>query len=440
MLKRDLFIAAMKAELYRNRAWVTSAFVLIAEGPEDWKKDPFLYRIVQTQTGHFFVNQERQLEAIEDAKDPRAAAFNIKELLTIKKGDIPNLYEESLKTSYGNYFFNWLILVWPFGGKFAYVNDRISPSGVEKMILPRLKDDPKPGDPKPKSIERNMPIYVSEYLKYVEAAYFTMGFTQLWVPADTEKTLVPPPGLKEFRAKVYAQYTPEQLKDPAIIAEIDKQLVAYDAAFLKGDDSEGFLISTKSRAQVRRKLFLQIGGEAGLNEKEGIDNIATSLDEGWDPNKFATMQNATRAGSFNRGAQTALGGEAVKWLLRVSSNMIVAKDDCGTRLGYPTPLTDKNIKKYIGFHVVSKTGHDTITEETQGEYLGKTVMVRSPMFCNLEKTDYCTVCVGPRLALNPTALSAAVTGYGSKFMQLFLAAAHGQRLETAHMDFREVLK
>jgi hypothetical protein len=84
----------------------------------------------------------------------------------------------------------------------------------------------------------------------------------------------------------------------------------------------------------------------------------------------------------------------------------------------------------LRFGVVTPSGHDVLSKETEG----KTVMVRSPMFCKLPLTDYCVVCVGPRLTLNPTALLAAITAIVSTLMLAFMGAAYPRALELAEVD------
>jgi hypothetical protein len=61
------------------------------------------------------------------------------------------------------------------------------------------------------------------------------------------------------------------------------------------------------------------------------------------------------------------------------------------------------------------------------------------MFCKLDKTDYCAVCVGERLSINPTALSAAVAEYGSTFMLISMKKMHGTVLATHRMNYKTAL-
>lgn len=445
MNKADLFKAAMRAGNYRLRDWVISAFALTQDDPKAWEQNPYDYRLVKQGNRYFYLQPQAEgseapfaLVPVDGDYDPARPLFNAWETIDLQPNDCTNL-AQACKSTYGNLLFNWLVLAYPFGAKIPYQNQRTSPGKVESLIIDRLADDPKEGEAVPELPPEKMPIYVSEYLKCTDSASFASGFSQLWVPGDTEKTMTAPPGLKEYKAQLYKEYE-GRLHDPAVVAEIDKKLVAFDAAYLKGDrGGEGFLITNKSKEIVRKKLFLQLGAEPGLEDKVAVDLIQNSLSEGWDLNKFPEMNNTQRAGSFNRGAQTMLGGESVKWLLRASSNLRVAKEDCGTKLGVPHDFSKEDIKTFRGFSVVTANGHEPLTEENEGKYLGKQVMIRSPMFCNLMLSDYCAVCVGPRLALNPTALSAAITAIGSNMMLIFMSAAHSSGLQVAEMDpFKEL--
>lgn len=434
MNKAQFFLAAMRAEEFRRRAWVISAFALIKEAPDAWKKEPYAYRIVQTPSGHFFVDPDNgnELTMIADAKAGEPI-FEIKGQIALKAGDVPNL-STALTTSYGRLLFNYTAVVYPFKTKIPYMNEKVTPDHMEDLILVRLKDDPQD------DVARNdKDIYVSEYLLFCDAMFFLAGFTQLCVPAATPKSMVPAPGIAELRDKLVAENS-ERLHDPAVIAKIDADLVAYDRAYLKGDPSMGFLIGKKSFDIVRKKQFGMHGAETGLSEGVEVELIQRSLSEGWDIAKFPAMNNSLRAGSYNRGAQTMLGGESVKWLLRASSNITVKADDCGSRLGNTVHIHGKNTDFLIGFHVITPEGSVAVPdEEAAKKYVGKTVMVRSPMFCQLEKTDFCKCCVGERLAANPTALSAAISEYGSAFLSIYMAAAHGKALQLAHMNFKTAI-
>jgi len=453
MLKRDFFLAAMHALEYKRRAWIISAFALINEAPEDYKRDPYPYRIVQTPTGHFFVSPEnRELVPIEGAVAGEPI-FSVKEKLLIGVSDnIPNFIssvkttEPATETTYGRLLFNFAVLVYSFNNKIAYINKQADPTGIESIIVKRLVDDVKDKDGSiinpfstAENIDLEAPIYVSEYLKFCNSMFFLTGLTQICVPAATRKVITAAPGIVELKERLLKE-NEGKLHDPAVIARIDAELVAYDRDYMKGDPGEGFLINAKSYDIVRKRLFSMHGAETGLDEGNDVALVSNSLSQGWDIEKFPAMINSLRAGSYNRGAQTMLGGESVKWLLRASSNINITEEDCGSTLGMVFDINEGNLNVLVGFHVITPTGTVFIDNiEAAKQYLNKTVSVRSPMFCKLDKTDYCKKCVGKNLSNQPTGASVAISDYGSAMLYISLKAMHGKKLALARMDYKKAI-
>ena len=428
MKRYDFFLAAMRGNEYRRTAWVISAFSLIREPENEWTKNAYPFRIVQTKEGHFFVNPDnpQQLLPIEDAPAGEPI-FVMKEKVQAKAGDIPNLKKDVL-TSYGNLLYNCICLVFPFGDKVDYIEGRVSTDKVEAIIAERLTNTPPPGTPRDPKL-----IYADEHVKYGDATGALVAYTQLCVPACSYKSMTAPPGIKEFRDKLLAE-NKGRLHDPAVIAAIDAELVKYLREYLKGDSAMGFLITNKAFDVVRKKLFLMQGAEATLDDSLDVALVTRSLSEGWDVKDLPVMNTASRSGSFNRGAQTELSGEAVKWLFRASSNLTIAAKDCGSRLGNFFYAERGEESKLIGFTAIEGSVDTLIDKENVGTYLGKRVLLRSPMYCRLPQTDLCEACVGKRLADTPTSLSIAVADIGNVFMGLFMKAMHSNVLELAQMD------
>lgn len=436
MLKNDYFLLAMKNKLYEKRAFVISIFSLIREDFSKWKEDPYPYRPVQTPTGHFFVDPlTKELEPIGTIDDtpPSQPIFNFKAPITLKPGDLPNVKNE-ITTTIGNVLFNCCCIINAFGDKIDYVEGRVKIPDIEDHIAKRLMDNPKEGEQRDPKY-----IYVDEYVKFSNSLLYITNFSQLCVWCSTEKTMTPPPGIKEYKAQLLEKYK-DNLNDPTVIATIDAELVKYDKAYLSGDNGLNFLLEGGKALKARKRLYLMYGAEGGFNQSVNVGLIKNSLLEGWEVDKFPLMNDSLRATSFYRGAETQLGGEAVKWLLRASSNFNITTEDCGTRLGKVVTIDKDNFKKFIGFNVLTKEGTKEITkDDNESDYLGKTLMIRSPMYCKLDKTDFCAKCLGKNLSLNPTGLSIAVSNYGSTFMNIMLKRMHQAALSLAKYDYTKHL-
>lgn len=431
MKKRDLFIQAMKADRYMELAWCVRAFAKCgAEKFDD--ADAKLWDLYSDDSGHYFFASSNTLEKVEDA-DPSEPLFSMSERLTIGVDDCINNDKERL-TTYGNLLANCITLVYPFGNKVKYHNKDFYKNPVSALLIKRLKDDPEEGQ------EANPnDLYVSEYYKYSEAKDYLRSFSNLCVQTTTEKLLQPAPGIAEYKAQLLEE-NKDKLDDLEVIAGISAKLRAFDDAYLKGDPGEKFLLGGKARNVVRQKKFVMLGAESGLEDNAVKGTlIANSLHEGWDITKFPEMNNNSRSGSFNRGAQTALGGVSVKWLQRAASNVRITIDDCGSQMGSEVFFGEKDYDEYYGDTILDGGKKVKIdSEEVYGRYLGKMVTLRNPQYCPLDFTDYCKTCCGDKLSVNPDGGSIAITGKGSEMMAMFMAAMHGKQLSTAKMNYMEV--
>lgn len=435
MNKRDLFIAAMKAGNYKKLAWAISAFSLTRDGAESIRQAHYPYKLLNDPLGKNYCDGDDPSVVLKvDDAVVGEPLYRFKDPLELEVGDIPNL-RAPLKSTYGDYLFNWC-LVYAFGSKMAYRPGPIKIKDIENEILLNFEDTPE--DP---SQKKDGIYYVDEYLAFAKAMYYLTGFTQLCVWAGTRRTMLPPPGIAEFRKKLLKE-NEGHLNEMATIAKIDSALVQYDAEWLKGDPGgDNFIPDFKSRNIVRKKLFLMHGAEMSLdNNTVNAKIITNSLSEGWNIEKFADMNNSLRAGAFNRGAETELGGVSVKWLLRASSNLNITEDDCGSKLGGAIEVTKENKEKLLGFSVITPEGSTRIkTIEDAGSYLGKRIVMRNPMYCRLGRTDFCKVCIGERLSVNPTALSIAVSAYGSSFLDIFMKGSHGKAMTLAKMNLKTAI-
>lgn len=426
MLKRDLYMRAMEAECFRWKRWVISAFALVQSSGSSKDRNWVPYG---TPEGWFFFNPKTgQEERIEDAEKGKPV-YAFRERVRVKAGEIPNL-KQDLETTYGNILVNFLVLVWPFGDTIPYMDKRITAKNIEAQIEPLLENDPAEGESRVPGV-----IYVSQFKQYAQAMGSLAGFTQLCVPAASAKSMTTDPRIREVRDQLLEQYK-DRLHDPAIIAKIDAELVKIDREWIKGDPSERFYINDKSYEVIRKKAHLMHGGEAGLGDGSTLELIPKSLSEGWDIQKLPVMANSLRSGSYDRGAMTALGGEAVKFFYRIFQNASIAEADCGSTIGIRHRITENNWKKFAGHYRIVRGKSELMTEETMEPLVGQVVVFRSPATCKTPYTDYCEVCMGTVNSRNKNGLGAAGADVGDTFMYIFMKSMHGKALKTAHFDFK----
>ena len=426
MNKHEYFVAACKSGAFRWKHWVLSVFSHVKEQDGVWDKNLYPYRFIRKGKEGYYVNESKEIVKL-DFEITDEALFSFKEKCTAKAGDANNL-KETVQTTYGRLLYNWVALCWALNSKIDYQNDApINVKAIEAEIEARLTDSPlnpeEGNDPKA--------IYVFEYLNFIDAHFnaFT-GYSQLCVPSATRKTMTRDPRTPEIVKKLLDE-NKDRLHDPATIAKIQKELVDFDKEYMKGDPGMGFMINPKAFETVRMKTQIMPGAEMGFGGVEGMELITRPLADGWDVNNMPAMINSIRSGSYDRGADTALGGAEVKTFYRLFQNAKITVDDCGTTLGMPKLVTASNLKKFNGYyHIVNGK-----TVPIDQSCIGRVVIARTPGYCKAEGTDFCKRCMGDLNAKYPAGLPGGASDVGNQFMYMFMKAMHGKALKTAQYDY-----
>jgi len=437
MLKRDLYFTALRAGAHMRKAWVLSAFSVVRQNDKYGVK-PYDIRYLKDRTEVYAMDPEGnwgwEPVQIEDGVNMQAyiPVFKAGEKIDLVAGEVPNLKVDVKDTTYGDILFNWRVLVYAFGPRFDYQIGPVSIKKIEAALAERMQDDPLPGEPWDESV-----IYVNDYLKFGTAMSDLAGFTQLWVPAATERSLQTDPRIRELREQLLEK-NKDRLHDPAVVAQIQNELVAMDREWIKGDPSEGFFLNDKVYNTARKRMFLIHGPEAGFSEGGNAELVINSLDEGWDMNKWPAMINSLRAGSYYRGALTALGGESVKFFMQIFQNTHISEKDCGSTLGL-AKFVDGDYAKFVDMYRITTDGVELMTKEVIDKLKNKWVVMRSPMFCRTSHSDFCEVCMGDKNSENKLGLGAQAAAVGSVFMSIMMGSAHAKELKTAKLKVESFL-
>lgn len=426
MLKADYFKLAIEKEAFRYKAWVLHCFSM-TRFPES---ETFPLQLSKGVKHYYFIAEDLNEQITLEDTDVTKPPFHFRETISLKEKELPNLSKD-VTVTYGQLLANVIALVYPLKDKIPFQEGEFNIQVVEDEIVKRLTTDPEYQDKK--SFKHANPIYVSEYLKFIDCILSLEGFSQLCVPSATEKTMTRDPRIPELRKQLLEKYK-DQLNDPAVVAKIDAELIAMDKEWVKGDLAEGFFKSSKSYDVVRKKTFLMQGYEGGLGDN--YDTIESSLSEGWDVEKMPAIVNALREGSYSRGKMTALGGAATKTVNRMFQNTRVTQEDCGTTLGWVRTVT----KELVGFYLLEKGKTILLDENNINGYLGKEHTVRSPQFCKASGNKFCKYCIGEPNAENENAIGAHAAAMTSQLMNIMMKKMHGVSLNTEEYEIVNTIK
>lgn len=344
-----------------------------------------------------------------------AALYHPKESIKIKAGTIRNVKKDT-DTTYGRLLVNDLLLTQNIGEKIDFTDGNWIKDGILKNIMSRVaKDDS---------------IDAKQAHNFVDALQFIASLTQFCVPSASEKSLSTDPKIAKRKLELLEKYK-DKLNDPAVISAIEQELVAMDRDWLKGDISEGFYKSGKDFNVSRKRMFIMHGGEKSFIDDNKIEVTKFSLADGWDLKELPKVVNSLRDGAYGRGTATAMGGERVKKFQQTFQNSRISLEDCGTNKGADFIINEYNKSFFIGRTLMNKK---ILTEDIINNYIGKTVTIRSPLFCKAAKTDYCEICSGMKMSDNPNVINTLTASIGSVFMSLEMKATHGKELLTANYD------
>lgn len=427
--KRDYFIQAMNAQCYRHKAWIIEAFSHVPHLASETKKGPsWPYALYRDAEGYYtHIEGDPDKIYIQGAFREGGPLHFLEEIM-VAAGEVPNVRQNTV-TYYGNLLVNYVCLVYAFGNKMEFVPGPTTISGMESRIQSKLVSVPEHA----KAERIAEALYIDEFKLFNDGVRHLEGLSQLCVPSASEKTMTVSPEVIKRRDELFKEHAHE-LDDPLVQAKIDKELIAMEKAWIKGDPAERFYIKGKSYDVVRKRLFLYQGQENGFG-KTG-KTITTSLTEGWDIKNLPAMANALRNGSYSRGFLTALGGVEAKGNYRIFQNTVVAEEDCGSKMGMRILLTPETAKHFISSSVIEKNGSVTeLTTDNVGKYIGHPIVVRSVAYCKTPNQNICAVCVGKKIATTPNAISTYASDLGSLFVSLMLAAMHGVALKTAKVDY-----
>lgn len=369
---------------------------------------------------HWDENQEQVVTPLGKLGE-MSSVFMFKEKITIDETMIPTVSGQ-LETCYGNFMVNWLLFYLPFGKKIPFQTGKLDGGKCDKIVNGKFarsvpKDD-KDRDP-------NL-IYVDEYLVYQKNASYLDNWSAFSTASMTLMSLTPRPEVTKF-----IKDSLKELGHPPTVAElaaIEEKAAKLDKELIKGTEDENFLVS-KNYNVNRKKMYYIYGLEEGF----GLSTIVEQpLSAGIKAEDLPDYANALRAGSFNRGAQTALGGVGVKRANQIFSAIRIAGEDCGDKEGFPfTAYVPNDLK---GTYVFMKDGIRLLEENEIEGLLGKEVRIRSPMTCKQKTPHYCAKCVGTDIAMLPNGVHNTVAAIMSREMLIFMKAMHGKSLSTVEYD------
>lgn len=452
MQRIEFLHLAFQQKRYRSSAWIIRILSEFHE-PAGKPLPTEDFTPIRDGRGLYFINLEGQPERIDDYVPNSGPLFGLLDEADIDRSWLPNVVG-TVRTDVGRLLANALMITEPFGMKIPYINAEMSVGTIEKIVASRLEDDPReyvaaklarrkftPPTPDWTGDIDTGPIYVYEMLDMGRGLEILTSVMELFSYAMTRKNILPPPGIKEFKEQLIAEYGEENLNDPVILSDFEDRLKKFDAAYLKGDPAFGKFVTGKILNDSRKKLHLAMGAEGGFAKGGKITAITSSLYEGIprDPAKITAVFNGARAGSFSRGAETVEGGVAAKKMLAAANNYVIVDTDCGSKLGLGRIWSKSIVNSIRGRTVIEGANQVKVPVEADVTvYTGQWAIVRSPAYCKLEGENICKVCAGEALGRYATGVALPLTEISAAILAARMKAMHTNALKVNDFDIDTV--
>lgn len=445
MKLKEFFLLGLHNGMGRKRAWMNLLFSVVYDNNI---KRPLKYQPHFKNDEMFFYMPDTNEKVVIEDYIPNRAPLHFLDEFVLKAGDIANYPEgPDVVTTYGNVFTNYLCIIDTVGPAFPFQTGIFPAAKLAGLILENAVDDRTDGDVTTPHPEPGK-FYIWQYVKFCEYALALPGYADGIVTASTRRSLK---GNSEWFAvrDQWVKDNSDRLSDPAAVAELNVIADRMDDEYLKGDESFTYYKSKKKLAGCRRKLHYLFGGESPFSDGTTVELITKSLEEGLDMDKLPVMNNSLRFGSYNRGAQTALGGESTKTIYRMVGTIRIVEEDCHTWLGTPILVTNFNGKGFIGYSYIENNVSILITKDNLSGVMGRKINLRGPMTCKTGRDpdkgtvgsgrNICATCAGKDLAENPHAVPAATAGVGGRFLSVFMSKMHSSTLTTVKWDMNRRL-
>lgn len=378
--------------------------------------DKSLYGYYDGETFHELVPSEHN----------PAAPFSIADVIQISSGDVVNFKGGTLKTTIGHFITNKLVLSDSVGDKIPYVNGLFKIKDIEHELGRLLLA----GE-----------ISVQQHLDYVENGTELGHMGELFVPTMSEKSVSVPKYILDRRDALLKEHK-DDLGDAKVVAAIEKELVDMYKEYMGDDPATGFLeANRKSYNDHIKTMHIMVGGVTNFGgNADDVAVINKSLSEGWDKRNFPAMANSIRRGSYSRGVETQNGGALTKLIFRAFQDVKLFKGDCGSRKG-ATIKFDNVVtpNMFFGRTIITGDGRVLLTEKNASKYEGKTVKMRTPLFCK-QKGGICMTCMGDtfrKLEIDhPGTLAISVT---SAMMSSSMSAMHVDSIDVRPIEFDDYI-
>lgn len=246
----------------------------------------------------------------------------------------------------------------------------------------------------------NDELTTKEYAAYLDKAeWIGMGTSYFLNPTLDYEFTYPIKEVIQRRDELFDKYRDRIEKgDNAVADTIESELLKLAQSKIESKGNEGYdLYKSGIGAFGNNYKKTSIFGGAVQNPyTKKIDLVKSNYIDGVSLEDFPKLANLSLIGGYSRGVNTQQSGYERKKLDGASQGIMLDEpgSDCGTKFTVELVIPqNKDIIAMFHYRYIVENGKLVLlTPENINKYVGKTIHLRSPMFCKSDKI--CNKCAG----------------------------------------------
>jgi len=272
-------------------------------------------------------------------------------------------------------------------------------------------------------------IEPEDWAKYFNSIQW-LGFTcnTNVAPSFSPNTVKELPEVRKLRKELYNKYRDDIANGNTVEAvKIEKTLTNKAKEILKND--VGMVIydsKCKPSFGNNYKNCFVTRGPMWNPAQEKFNIVEGCFSEGIHKEDIAAMGTSVITGSYTKCCMTSVAGYITKKLFTVYQGVKLDKHgtDCHTKKYRTVTITKKNASKLKNRYIIEGKSLIELTEKNMEKYMGKTVKMRSPLYC-LGGETICNKCAGEgfyNLGIQNVGLT--TSSIGSNLLNRYMKAFH----------------
>ena len=281
-----------------------------------------------------------------------------------------------------------------------------------------------------------------DYMDYIDRMHwFSFSMASFMAPTLDLEVLEPLPEVLRERDRLLDGVGEGEMTDREVkkVGDAERKLLEMARRKLSERNGPGKRVYDSGAAGSFENNYKNTAIMRGVMSKSSDHSkrylSKSNLMDGHEPDETHLYADLMVRASFSRSVLTQDGGYLVKKFNAAFGHVVLDErgTDCGTKRLLDVKLTERNMMDYHMRHAPVRDGWTVLTRAELEKRVGKTVSMRSPLYCVSERI--CNRCAGDLFHnLGTRHIASIFSKTGSQLLNASLKAFHDLSLKTVDMD------